>query len=434
MPLRKHQLTIALTLALSSAFTSSTFAQSEKDILKDAVDPLNLTKQRVAFLRVAGVDSEINQSEFEKDLEDKNRFARKFDKWSQVLKFDKNKNKSLDWFEALEYRKNLRKQVILEFDADGDNKLKGEEREKAAKGIFKINVLSSDKSKRSNKSQKTTERDMKRPPTPPDDTPAKQPKLPKHMQEFDANNNGRLDPDEAKAMREKQMENWRKQREKRMDTDNDGVVTLEERRANQQREYEQGMKQMTKQFDKDEDGELSQQEAQQASQFITQQMNEGMNRMLQNHFDKDKDGQLNEEEKTAQQQFNNELNQLVEKRKAQIAQKYDANNNGQLDTFEALKFFTDKQDAKLVREHNGESEPPPFFQSGEKFDPLKQAKSEDSIDMRAIFSSVDFGKVITTKPENWNKYYEQEKRKGDALRKAQERRNQAIKDRLNKKR
>ena len=79
------------------------------DLLKDAVDPYVPGEQRQLFLKAAGVDTELDEKEFNADAEKEKSFVRSFDKWSQLVRFDVNGNKKLDWFECDQYRRAVRK-------------------------------------------------------------------------------------------------------------------------------------------------------------------------------------------------------------------------------------------------------------------------------------------------------------------------------------
>ncbi|MGB2822212.1 MAG: hypothetical protein WBF17_14605, partial [Phycisphaerae bacterium] len=101
------------------------------DVLKGAVDPYEPGAERGRFFRVAGVNNELDGKEFAAAQGQAGSFARKFDRWQSMLAFDKNRNGTLDWFEADAYRQDLRKRVLEAFDADKDGRLTGKERERA---------------------------------------------------------------------------------------------------------------------------------------------------------------------------------------------------------------------------------------------------------------------------------------------------------------
>jgi len=65
----------------------------------------NPAVERIKFFTAAGKDSELNSHEFNSNRSKGNGFVRKTDSWSTMLRFDKDRNKMLDWFEADSYRR-----------------------------------------------------------------------------------------------------------------------------------------------------------------------------------------------------------------------------------------------------------------------------------------------------------------------------------------
>lgn len=106
-----------------------------KDLLRHQVDPLNMSLVRAKFLRAAGVDMELSAEEFKADQEKGKGFAMKYDKWGTLVKYDANKNKTLDWFEVKRYRKGFRASVMGKYDLNKNMRLTGIEREKAHKAL-----------------------------------------------------------------------------------------------------------------------------------------------------------------------------------------------------------------------------------------------------------------------------------------------------------
>jgi len=105
------------------------------DVLKGAIDPFIPGVERGKFLKAAGVDSELDVNEFKVNADLKDGFVRPFDKWSNLILFDKNKDKQIDWFEANQYRKAVRAAVLAVYDKDRNRKLAGAERESANKDL-----------------------------------------------------------------------------------------------------------------------------------------------------------------------------------------------------------------------------------------------------------------------------------------------------------
>lgn len=104
------------------------------DLCTGAVDPYNIVAEKGRFYASAGKDSELSASEFNAAITEKS-FRRKFDKWPEMLKFDRDGNSSIDWLEAGAYRYALRRKVLTAHDANRDGKLAGGERESACKAL-----------------------------------------------------------------------------------------------------------------------------------------------------------------------------------------------------------------------------------------------------------------------------------------------------------
>ena len=93
-------------------------ATAARDLCRGVVDPYVATVERGRFFAAAGKDSELTETEFAADRKRPIPFARVFDRWDVLISFDKSANKSVDWFEADAYRRDLRKRVMSAFDAD----------------------------------------------------------------------------------------------------------------------------------------------------------------------------------------------------------------------------------------------------------------------------------------------------------------------------
>ena len=135
-------------LAADEAKTGTSPAKP-KDICTDCVDPYNPTAERARFFKAAGVDSELDAAEFAADKTRKGGFVRAFDSWTGMGAFDKNGNKTVDWFEAESYRRGVRKRVLSACDANGDGRLKGAEREAANRALAAGEVPSASRPGRS---------------------------------------------------------------------------------------------------------------------------------------------------------------------------------------------------------------------------------------------------------------------------------------------
>ena len=109
---------------LASLLIAPSFAAAEdSDILTDAVDPLVPGTERGRFLKAAGVDNELDEAEFKENAGKEGSFIRAFDSWGTLTGFDRNRNNTLDWFEADEYRRAVRTAVVAAYDKDKDGKI-----------------------------------------------------------------------------------------------------------------------------------------------------------------------------------------------------------------------------------------------------------------------------------------------------------------------
>ena len=58
------------------------------DLANGPVDPFKQGNERAKFLKAAGADLEIDESEFKANAKTKDGFVRSFDRWSTLIKFD----------------------------------------------------------------------------------------------------------------------------------------------------------------------------------------------------------------------------------------------------------------------------------------------------------------------------------------------------------
>jgi len=127
---------ITILIALSAVMPGvSTNLHAAEDLCAGAIDPYDMAAEKTRFYTAAGKDNELSATEFAAIKIGPIGFRHKFDKWSEMLKFDSDGNKSLDWLEAGAYRLAMRKKVLDAFDANLDGKLTGSERESASKTL-----------------------------------------------------------------------------------------------------------------------------------------------------------------------------------------------------------------------------------------------------------------------------------------------------------
>ena len=342
-----------------------------KDICKDCVDPYNSSAERARFLTAAGVDSELDAKEFETDKARDDGFIRKFDSWKGMLVFDKDSNSTLDWFEADAYRRDIRKRVLLAYDANKDGRLKDKERKSANKALSKGKVPKASKKSGAFKSIRVPGRPLDtrggaRPPmrtapliisgggggrggfTVSGGATAGQLSDQMRLRMFDKNKDGKLDDDEKAAMAKWEEDNkkrreewtrraaqWRKLNDelrKKHDKNGDGQLDGEERKAYYE-EYREQAKII--QWDKDGDGRLSDAERKEMETKQAEwkkRSEENRRKWLLQRWDKNKDGELDQDEhkamdaEQAKQRKRNE-----EYRRQWELRRWDKNKDGELD-------------------------------------------------------------------------------------------------------
>jgi len=293
--------------------------------------PYNPVAERAKFFKAAGKDSELDAKEFTADQgKDKVNFVRKSDTWSGMRKYDKDKNGTINWFEADAYRRALRKtaqatvttiegkpipdgggaapadarrrwslsdpETIKKYDKDGDGKLNSDERfaawgaraEEARQGF---------------------------------------------MQKYDKDGDGKLDEKEREAIRDgfrQRMEDWRRRAsERRYDEDGDGKLSAKEKaamaagEAERTAEREKRRKEFMDKYDTDKDGDISSEER----RAIGEEMRR---RWTERRYDKDRDGKLSAEEKAAMDDAEAKRTAEREKRRKEFMDKYDTDGDGEL--------------------------------------------------------------------------------------------------------
>jgi Ca2+-binding EF-hand superfamily protein len=81
------------------------------------------------------VDNELDAAEFAADKDRKDGFVQPYDRWESLLRFDKNGDKRIGWFDADAYRQELRRKLLAAFAADKDGKLTDAERDRANRAL-----------------------------------------------------------------------------------------------------------------------------------------------------------------------------------------------------------------------------------------------------------------------------------------------------------
>lgn len=348
------------------------------DLCKGCISPYNPSAERQRFFAAAGVDNELTSGEAEADRRRDKPFVRPFDRWEAMAKFDKNGSRTLDWFEADAYRRDVKKRVLGAFDANKDGRLAGPERDKANRALAagKIPAAAPTGSVRvaavpaggsggergeggepvvmssSGNGVVVQQRRMNM----------------RYREEFDADKDGELSDDERQAMMEhyraRAAEARRRRQLQRYDKNGDGqldadeTAAMEAERAERRRRVEERRREFMSRWDQDGDGELNDAERNNMRDHFRQQAAEWRSQWTA-RWDADGDGELSEEENRVARQRMGEAMQRAreemdgdgdgnvsrEERQAWFAdlmEEYDADDNGRLDWSERRKLMTDR--------------------------------------------------------------------------------------------
>ena len=360
----KNALVILLIAGVAAGAAAQTKAPSTRpagapvktkplpDLCKDAVDPYNAGSERGRFFTAAGKDSELTAAEGEANRKAPKPFVRRFDRWSSMIAFDKNANKTLDWFEADAYRKGFRQRVLLVFDADKNSRLAGKEREQANRALAagKLPRAKVGKADRPPIWIPAPSRPGQAPPPPRPPRPRKdnddRPERAepdddvrqRMLDRFDADGDGTISPEERqeafRAMRERAMRDTAE----RADTDGDGKVSDEERaemRREQAGPWKEALDEWVKaDFDADGDGELNEEETASRKAFEKRLQDFGKEMRLR-FDDRDGDGKISDEERQAAREQNRKTGFALMMR----AGKYmDTDGDGEVSGEERMRF------------------------------------------------------------------------------------------------
>ena len=114
-------------------------AEEPADLVK-AVLSYDPVEEHTRFLVACGRGQELSAAAFRQNRKHRNPFARPFDRWENLLLFDRDGGGTISWAEAGRYRVALRKAILAAFDADRDGQLTGEERDAANKALSEGNL------------------------------------------------------------------------------------------------------------------------------------------------------------------------------------------------------------------------------------------------------------------------------------------------------
>ena len=314
-------------------------AQPGADLCKSAVDPYDSIEERVRFLVAAGVDNELDEQEFLADRARANPFVRRFDRWTDLLRFDKDANKTIDWFEAEAYRQALRKVVLEAFDANKDGRLAGKERDAANEALagrsaVRLSLAPGDKPT----AGKPDEKDV-----PPQ---YRYPDYKTMLEKYDKDGDGKLSAQESEAMQQDMDRERAAWEMDHFDKDHDGKLSREERRAMaqamqewSQRQQKRTFQQVYAKYDKDGDGKLNAEESK-AYQEDQWKQAEKANWEHYKKYDTDGDGTLSAAEREAMQA---DWRKQSEKAAWSYYKKYDKDGDGELSAEERKEMQADQE-------------------------------------------------------------------------------------------
>ncbi len=336
-------LTLFMTWASGNALAQNDSRIKTPDLLKDAIDPFSIGKERVLFLKAAGVDTELNEDEFNAHQAIIGGFARKYERFANLLKFDKNRNKLIDWFEADAYRRAIRGAVLAEYDADKNNRLTGKERDAANKALAagklpRIALVGSkdrpgaliprpgaDGGERGGRPRGQTGEERRQ----------EWEKLQSRLAaKYDRDGNGRINGKEEWAAAGEEVREYYRQREiERFDTNNDGEVSDGERRRGRDRDMQA---ELWRQNDRNRDGKLDGEEKQAYKNALREgrdrvEHDEENRRVFMARFDRNEDGELDEQERQAIGPYYEEVRKVA---RESAMKQFDSNGDGELNDAE----------------------------------------------------------------------------------------------------
>jgi calcium-binding protein CML len=355
---------IACTVALSIASARGA------DALTGAVGPYDPIAERNRFLDAVGRDNELSEDEFNAQKGKDGAFVRSYDRWKSMLRYDADRNGTIDWLEADRYRSDLHKRILKACDADGDGRLTGQERSSAIKALAKG---SDDPPK--------VEADPPRLGEWPDERvlierfdkdgdgklSAEERRVAINSLRFeraqailaayDENDNGKLDEEEVGALKKGMRERKRRRRDewriRLFDDDRDGQLSeREQQNAEKAQEAIEALGKRMKRdmMDADGDGEITQAETAQAMQRLGPVMKRLGDRM-QRLADTDGDGEVSTLERAVAEAHRTDLTHAY---LVKIARRADTDGDGRFSAGEREGILAEfqKEYARRLVEHD----------------------------------------------------------------------------------
>jgi hypothetical protein len=133
MPL-SHWTKFILPAAFATGFLGlPARATMPDDLLRDAATPYQEARERARFLKSAGADGKLNETEASAASRQDDGFVRPFDTWTNMVRFDSDGDGQLSWAEADGYRRAVHSAMIKAYDANKDGVVDAAERAIAAR-------------------------------------------------------------------------------------------------------------------------------------------------------------------------------------------------------------------------------------------------------------------------------------------------------------
>lgn len=267
------------------------------DYCKALLDHYDQAEWRKRFLAAAGVDNELDAAEFAADKDRKDGFVQPYDRWESLLRFDRNGDKRIGWFDADAYRQGLRKKLLAAFNASKDGKLTDAERDRANQALAA--GWNGDEEQGPRLARRSGDQD-------PNAGPGGG-FLARRLNARDIlrryGKDGNVSEEERQAVFRKFEQDQRQERLTRYDKNGDGELDAEERAAMRadQRTQGQPWQQMTERlaarlFDADSEGKLTEKGKAEAKEFQKQAQELGKEYDLRMN-DLDGDGKVSPEER-----------------------------------------------------------------------------------------------------------------------------------------
>ena len=280
----------------------------------------NPVAERAKFFTAAGKDSELDAKEFAVAQGKPNSFVRKTDTWDALVKFDKNGNKTIDWFEADAYRRGQQAKPKATITTIDGKPIQPDQRPDSGRG--------------------GDDRGRGRGGWTPD---------PETLKKFDKNGNGQIDGEERRAYYEARRAEYQKRMLEQYDKNKDGKIDDDERKAMYEayraRRAEEQKKRHFERFDADKDGKLNAEEQAALEKHEAEHRERDAREQAQREkrraefmkiHDKDGDGELSEKEREGIREY---YRKRMEERRAEALKKYDKDGDGKLSDEERREMY-----------------------------------------------------------------------------------------------